>query len=602
MLSSTLRRCLYFIESGRRTVWLALVVLALFVTALEVGSALLIFVVLQLVIDPGMAAATPAMGLVVRWLPVTRGQDPLAVAMIIVVVFFLLRGAVVLAQSYLQARIAEGAGVRLSSRLFAGYLRMPYSFHLRRNSAELIRNVNDAVIDVVSYTLVAAVRLASEFLVVVGLSLAMVIMAPVAALLALVLFAPLMVGLLRFVQPRIAALGRQSHELAETTLEVLQHSLQGFRDIRVLGRETFFHRRYVATREGIARTRYLRQVLADVPRVALETELILFVAVVVLAAVTAGGSPQQTLAVLGVFAYAGLRILPSLNRAVLQVNELRFGAAAAAAVYDELVGVEPATSHPEATHPVSGLRRALPLREGITLRSVHYRYPGAHRDALMDVDLTISPGESIGVVGPTGGGKSTLIDVVLGLLPPTSGEVQVDGIDIQKDLQGWQRNLGVVPQTIFLLDDTLRRNIALGLEDHEIDDRAVQAAAQLAQLDDVTAELPQGLDTRVGERGIRLSGGQRQRVAIARALYRQPAVLVFDEGTSALDSLTEADLVAALDALRGERTMITVAHRITTVRRCDRIVLIEVGRVADIGTFEALIERNPVFRDLAGQR
>lgn len=218
---------------------------------------------------------------------------------------------------------------------------------------------------------------------------------------------------------------------------------------------------------------------------------------------------------------------------------------------------------------------------------------------LSGISLTVPKGTSLGIVGPTGAGKTTLVDIMIGLLPPTTGRVIVDGTDIQSDVRAWQRRLGIVPQTVFLIDDTLRRNVALGLDDSEIDGQRVRDAVQLAQLDSVVAELPNGLETRVAERGIRLSGGQRQRVAIARALYRQPSLLVFDEGTSALDHLTENELVKEVESLRGERTIILVAHRLSTIRRCDQVAFLDKGELVDLGSYEELVARNNTFKALA---
>ena len=588
------RRILTFIEPGYRAPWIGLGVLALVVTALEVAAALLIFLVTLLIADPTGPLELPLLG-DVRARSTLDDSQLLILAMGGISGFFVLRAAVVLAQSYLRARVAEKAGVRLSSRLFGGYLEMPYPFHLQRNSAELIRNVSDAVNDVVDYTLVPSVRLASEMLVVAGLSVALVATAPLAASLAVVVFGPLMWVLFRLLQPRIGRLGTAGHELAKSALLALQQSLHGYRDIAILGRRTWFRDRYILIREEIARTRYLRLFLGDVPRIALETSLVLFVALFVTVATRGGRSSQESLAVLGMFAYAALRILPSLNRVVLEINDLRYGAAAAADVFKDL-GLMDETRKRSITPQVSE-GAGFTLRGSIRLEAVSYRYPDADRDALAHVTVEIGRAEAVGIVGPTGGGKSTLVDIILGLLPVEAGRVLVDGVDIRTDLLGWQRNLGMVPQTVYLLDESVRRNIALGVDDGSIDDDAVAEAAALAQLDAFIDGLPEGLETQVGERGVRMSGGQRQRVAIARALYRRPSVLVLDEGTSALDAVTEAQLFAALASM-GERTMIIVTHRLSTVRQCGKILFVGSGRVIDSGSFDELLDRNRSFREM----
>ena len=598
-MAETIRRLFLFIESGHRAAWVGLALLALFATGFEVAAALLIFVVTRLVADVGAPLDLPILGDPRARFPGLTDQRVLTLAMLTIAAFFMIRAGIALVQSFVRARVAEETGVRLSSRLFRGYLRMSYPFHLQRNSAELIRNVNEAVKDVVDYTLIPALRIASEVLAIAGLGLALVLMAPLAAVLAAAVFAPVMVLLFRIIQPRIGALGKISHDRGKGAVGALQESLQGFRDITILGRREYFNERYDKIREEIARTRYVRQFLGDVPRIALETGLIVFVALFVAVATAAGGAPQESLAVLGMFAYAALRILPSLSRVVLQVNDLKFGAAAAATVHRDLMTVESAFPRTSLASPEVGERSALSPRSAIRLEDVSYRYPEADRDALVDVNLQIRIGESIGIAGPTGGGKTTLLDSILGLLPPTRGRVLVDDTDIHADLQAWQSNLGVVPQTPYLLDTTLRRNIALGLDERDIDEERVLEAVRLAQLETFAASLPEGLSTVVGERGIRLSGGQRQRIVIARALYRRPPVLVFDEGTSALDTITEAELLRALDLLRRDRTLIIVAHRLTTIRNCDRIVHIDSGRIVDTGSFDELLERNPAFRQLA---
>jgi ATP-binding cassette subfamily C protein len=333
--------------------------------------------------------------------------------------------------------------------------------------------------------------------------------------------------------------------------------------------------------------------LSSFPRVLLETVFAIFILLFVAIAALGDHLNAETIALLGLFAYVVLRITPSLNRVSLAVNNLRFGGAALDTVVRDLHSSEEIQRRPA---PGPGVTR---LTQTIVVDNVSYQYPNHDETVLRDVSLTVRRGESIGLVGSTGAGKTTLVDVILGLLVPTRGRVLVDGRDIADCRADWQRSLGVVSQTVFLLDDSLRRNIAFGLSDDRIDDDKVTKAVEMAQLDEFITSLPDGLDTPVGERGVRLSGGQRQRVAIARALYRRPDVVVFDEGTSALDSLTEAEVMAAVDRLRGDRTLLMVAHRLTTVRRCDKIILLENGKISGIGTYDELLGQSDSFRRMA---
>jgi ATP-binding cassette subfamily C protein len=305
-----------------------------------------------------------------------------------------------------------------------------------------------------------------------------------------------------------------------------------------------------------------------------------------------GSTQSELVPLLGLFAYAGLRILPSLHWIVYYQNNLRFGAVPLDEVYRDWLDLSDAAG-PEDT----GER--LPFRNQISLSNVSYSYAGAQRIALQEIDLVIRRGESVGIVGETGAGKSTLVDLILGLLQPTRGSILVDGCDIADRLPSWQRQIGYVPQSIYLMDDSIRRNIAFGVEDDEIDHDRVDVAVRMARIDEFIQSLPAGLDTVVGERGVRMSGGQRQRVAVARALYNDPEVLVFDEATAALDSQTEHELTREIQSLQRKKTLVIIAHRLDTVRHCDRLVFLKQGRVVDIAPFEELRARNAAFRQLA---
>jgi ABC-type multidrug transport system fused ATPase/permease subunit len=274
---------------------------------------------------------------------------------------------------------------------------------------------------------------------------------------------------------------------------------------------------------------------------------------------------------LALFSVAAFRLMPSVNRVLGAVQTLRYSLASINALYEEFKLADPGP----AVHNIDGTA----FQHDICLIGINYTYPNSVAPVLNGLSITIQKGESVGFIGPSGSGKSTLVDVILGLLPPSTGQVAVDGQDIQQNLRHWQNQIGYVPQSIYLTDDTLRRNVAFGVPNEQIDDVAIQSAIQAAQLDGFVANLPDGLETLVGERGIRLSGGQRQRIGIARALYHDPAVLVLDEATSSLDTATESDVMQAITTLQGTKTIIMVAHRLSTVKQCDRLYQLGQGRV-----------------------
>ena len=558
---------------------------------------MLVFALMGLVSGSADAFTLPLIGDLRATFPGTTVESLQLVSAALVAAFFLVRAAVVVLQRYLQARVVNNAGARLASHLVRGYLAMPYVEHTRRNSAELVRNAFDSVQKLVAQVLRPAVEVAAELVLVLGLALLLLIVSPLATLIALAVLGPAVWLLLAIVQPRLKALGRESQESRKGSLLAVQQGLAGFRDIRLLGREAEFARAFARQRGVMSRTQYLKSALSELPRALIETALVLVIVAVFITAILAGQGAEAMLAVLGVFAYAGLRLQTSLQKVVGGLNDMRFGQAVLDDLavdrehVDELLAVQ-RRRHRERTDVTK-------LQEEIELRDVSFTYNPGAPSALTDVNLRICKGEFVGICGPTGGGKSTLIDILTGLLQPTSGEVRIDGQLLDPEPVWWHAQLGVVSQSVFLLDDTLRRNIAFGRPDDEIEEARLERAVERAQLRDVVAQLPEGLDTWVGERGIRLSGGQRQRVAVARALYREPSVIVFDEGTSALDGVTEAALVEALDELKSGRTLISVAHRISTVRHADTILVVEGGRITAQGSYDDLMERSALFRSLA---
>jgi ATP-binding cassette, subfamily B, bacterial PglK len=462
----------------------------------------------------------------------------------------------------------------LSQRLFEGYMRQPYSFHLQRNSAQLIRNTLGHASGV-SGVIQQGFLLIMEVLVVLGISVMLLAVEPFGAVLVVSVLGLAGWGFNRLTRGYMLRWGEayQSHE--GLRIQHVQEGLGGVKDVKLLGRESDFFAQYGIHNIGSARINKRRSTVQALPRLFLELLAIMGLAALVVIMISQNKPIGLLLPVVGLFAAAAFRIMPSVNRLLGVFQALSFSLPVINTLYDEFQLLN-ATKVPQ-----SG--QLLPFKNTLNLEQVSFQYPSAEASALSEINISIPLGASIGFIGSSGAGKSTLIDVILGLLTPTSGVVTVDGIDIQTSLRGWEDQIGYVPQFIYLTDDTLRRNIAFGLHVDQISEEAVGQAIHAAKLEQFVKELPQGLDTIVGERGIRLSGGQRQRIGIARALYHDPAVLVLDEATSSLDMETERGVMEAVRALHGDKTILIVAHRFSTVEHCDYLYRLDKGKVAEEG-------------------
>ncbi|MFM8521509.1 MAG: ABC transporter ATP-binding protein, partial [Acidimicrobiaceae bacterium] len=368
--------------------------------------------------------------------------------------------------------------------------------------------------------------------------------------------------------------------------KILQHLQEGFggaKDVKILGRENEFLSQHEKHLGESIRINRIYNVILTLPRSFMEIITIVGLCLLVVSMVVRDRPLADIVPILGLFAAAAFRVMPSINRLLMATQTLIFNRSIIASVYRDFL-----LDTPE----VNSAQRVEPFAKQLELKDVSFKYPSAATPSLQNVSLVVRRGEAVGFVGPSGAGKSTLVDVILGLFAPTSGVVSVDGSDVHQNLRNWQNQIGYVPQAIYLTDDTLRRNVAFGLNDENIDDDLVREAIRLAQLEEFVATLPDGLQTVVGERGVRLSGGQRQRIGIARALYHKPSVLVLDEATSSLDTPTEHGVMQAVQALQGSKTVIIVAHRLSTVEYCDRLYRIEDSRITEEGTFAEVVKRS----------
>ena len=530
----------------------------------------------------GIGLVVPVAALLVQDVSVTRPElrpwldaigNPtstqlLVGGMLVLVGVYLVKTAFLAFVAWLQAKFAAGIQSDLAQRLFATYLRCPYTFHLQHNSAQLIANVNGSVADF-TWMVLNVCTLCAEVLVLVGIAGLLLFIEPTGAMVVVLILGGAAAIFHFFTRRRVGrwATARHRHEVQR--LMWLQQGLDGAKDVKLLGREGDFLEQYGHHQRESARMHQHQRILEQLPRLWLEMLAAVGLATVVLTALARGYAAASLVPTLGLVAVAAFRAMPCTNRALTAVQWVRHTRHAVDLLHADLQ-LEVAPQPGRSVAPAA-------FERDIELVDVRFVYPGAHAAALTGVRGRIAKGESVGFVGASGAGKSTLVDVILGLLVPTEGRVLVDGRDIHQDLRGWQDQIGYVPQSIYLIDDTLRRNVAFGVPQEQIDDRAVQRAVRAAQLEEFVATLPKGLDTVVGEDGVRLSGGQRQRVGIARALYHDPPVIVLDEATSALDTTTEQSVMQAVAALHGRKTILIVAHRLSTVAECDRLYRLDRG-------------------------
>lgn len=470
----------------------------------------------------------------------------------------------------------------VSQRLFEGYMRQPYTFHLQRNSAELIRNTLSHASSI-GGSIRQALLLVMETLVMIGISIILLAVEPLGAVFVMSVLGLFSWSFNRLTRGYMLRWGEtyQSHEVLR--IQHVQQGLGGVKDVKLLGRESDFFTQYGFHNVGSARIQKCQTTMNALPRLFLELNAIVALAALVIVMVSQGKPIDTVLPVAGLFVAAAFRIMPSVNRLLGVFQTIRFSLPVINTLHDEFQLLN-AIKVPQAG-------KLLSFKNTLGLEKVNFQYPSTEASALMNINISIPWGASVGFIGSSGAGKSTLVDIILGLLTPTSGVVKVDGVDIQTSLRGWQDQIGYVPQFIYLTDDTLRRNIAFGLHPDQVNEEAVCHAIRAAQLENFVKELPKGLDTIVGERGIRLSGGQRQRIGIARALYHDPAVLVLDEATSSLDLKTECSVMEEVKALSGDKTIIIVAHRLSTVKNCHYLYRFEKGRVVEEGKTSLVLGR-----------
>lgn len=596
-MTDTFRKILRLLdERERRQFWLLNVVMV-FVALAEVGSVSAVLFLLNVLAKPEVVQESTLLSATIGWLGLTT---PLQINILLAgsVTLVVVAGLALKALgSYAVTHFAYMRTYSLSARLLGSYLRQPYAWFLERNTSEIGKNVLGEVDGLVIRVLYPLVKMLANIMLVVAILGFLVVVDPVVTVLSSVLLGGSYAAIYLMLRGRMRDTGEDMMQAYADRFRIAQEATGGIKDVKLMGLEETYVDRYGVAARRTAQATVVSGLIGEMPRYALEaiTFGTLLVLVLVLL-VQNDGQLVDVVPTLGIFAFSVMRLLPAVQQIYHGFASIR----SASAVLDALVADY--TSAPLASKPATGVD-APPLRleSVLELRDVSFRYPTALRASVKDLDLTIPARTTVGLVGGTGAGKTTLVDLILGLLTPDGGEIRVDGTPITAtNRRGWQKTLGYVPQSIYLTDDSIAANIAFGVDPGQIDMAAVERAARAAAMHDfVTSELPEGYATIVGERGVRLSGGQRQRIGIARALYHTPSLLIMDEATSALDNITERVVMEAVQNIRADTTVILIAHRLTTVKECDRIFLLDKGRIAAAGTYDELVAGNETFREMA---
>ncbi len=592
----------FYILTGKRKQLVLLLFVFILTSLLEALGIGLIGPFLTLVSEPEYIHKVPLLAWAYQKLSLqSNSQFILLLSLIIAGIFCIKAGFYVLAQIYIY-RFSHRQKSLLRNKLLNFYLTVPYSFHLSRNTASIIKNI---ILETQKFYLQCLLPLLEGTANLIVILVLLFLLAKTDLLLLTMIMLSLLPTVLLFyrLRKRLVRWGKRMSQAEQEMIRVINHGLGGIKETRIIGCESYFEQQMQQECHTYEQAAALFNVTQRIPRIIIEAILILFLLFFIsISQLFFEENLQNITSILGVFAVASMRLIPAVSNSINAINKMQNGSYALDMLYLDLKEIEvkeidkdmkqPFLEIDEHIDQFFGLKissKAMTFVNRVELNNITYRYSRNSEAAIENVSLSLKKGESIALLGKSGAGKTTLVDIILGLLEPESGDIKVDDVSIYQNLRSWQNLIGYIPQSIFLIDDTIEKNIAFGVPDNLIDLERLSKAIQAAQLEELIEELPDGIKTEVGERGVRLSGGQRQRIGIARALYHEREILVLDEATSALDNETESLVNEAIRSLAGTKTLIIIAHRLSTVEHCDRVYWLERGRVVKSGTYQEVV-------------
>ena len=557
-----------------------LIVLVLFSSGLELLGLGLIIPAIGILVEPNYLNQFSKFDLINSFFNFPSQEKIIIVGIVLIVLVYMLKGFFLSYSIFWQNKFVTDFHLYISKKLFSKYLNQTYVFHLNNNSSDLIRNINIEAQSLYS-SLLAIMTLFMELVLMFSITILLIQIEPLGTILIITLASLFGICFSKFSKSIIFKWGQEKVFHQGKSIQSVMEGLGGIKMVKILGREKEFEERFLAHFEKYTKYERLNSVVQQIPRVWIEFIAILSLCILIISIIYQGKDYSSILPVIGLFTGAAFRLIPSASKVFHSIQTLRFNETSVNIIHNDIVNSN--KKDIESNFKVSEMRTYDVNK--IVLNNISYRYGRLGLPVIKNLSFEIKKGESIGIIGETGSGKSTLVNILLGLLTPQKGKILIDNIDISKkssDLRKWQKNIGYVPQDIFLMDDTIENNIVFGLNKKLLDQKALDDALKYSQLKKFIGTLPDGINTIVGERGVRLSGGQIQRIGIARALYNDPSILIFDEATSSLDYDTENSIVQCIDNLKG-KTKIIVAHRLSTVRNCNKVIKIDKGAIEKIG-------------------
>ena len=584
-----LKEIFFLIGNGSKKIPL-MIILFIGSSFLDLAGLSLIGPYVALVVDPN---SLPELGLnnIIELTGISYDQKSLIIWLgLILVGIFLFKTCIAIYINRVIILFSSEQQIRLRSILMKAYQQMPYLNYLKRNSAEYIQAIHGYT---TSYSSVLETLLKTVSDGIVALAILIMLAwtnGPVLGFLVLIL-GSMVFGYDRIFRKKIRHYGKKANEASIRMVQGLQEGIEGLKEIRIIGKEQYFYEKLYSGARVSAENGVKAGLIRTAPRFLIEFFLVGFIVALVVGTIQLDQDIQTLIPTLGIFGFASLRLMPSATSITNSLLVFRFNRHAVSLLHADVIASKKTDQVKKKSSPT--LKKDDIFRD-ITFRNIQFKYPNTNHPALKKVSLSIRAGESIGLMGESGSGKTTLIDVMMGLLDPQEGEIIYNGKPMSETLSKWRSQVAYMPQQVFIIDNTFRCNIALGINDEEINDIQLHEAIRQARLKELVEQLPNGVETLLGERGIRLSGGQRQRVALARAFYHGRSVLVMDEATSSLDNETELEIVDEIKHLKGKKTMIVIAHRLSTVQHCNQIYRLKNGEIIDSGAPEQMLDNKMI--------